>query len=130
MENEFTEKISNLELSLKQEKDKNRTLEENEAIKCEQCEFTTTLKKGLKTHIKRKHSENNKDKLPITCEVCDAEVRDKLDLKHLMISHTYTSADNEFKCEKCDFIGKNGWTMGSVMVDKLNVDFVTFKQKT
>ena len=47
----------------------------------------------------------------MTCELCDTEVRDQFDLKHHMISHTYTSADKEFKCEKCDFIGKNGWTM-------------------
>ena len=74
---------------MKQEKDKTRTLEDNiekigsekETTKCEHCDFNTTSGKGLKTHMKRKHSESSKGKVPITCEVCDAEVRDNWNLK-------------------------------------------------
>ena len=84
--------------------------------------------------MKRKHSKSSKGKVPIACEVCDAEVRDKLDLKHHRISHTYTSVNTEFKCEKCDFSGKNGWTMqihhGKCHGKKLECGICDFQAKS
>ena len=47
---------------------KNVLNRENEKLKCDDCDFTTTSKKGLKTHVKRKHTA----KFPVHCHSCFA----------------------------------------------------------
>ena len=46
---------------------------ENEQLKCDDCEFTTTSRKGLKTHVKRKHTA----KFPVQCEMCEKEFKNE-----------------------------------------------------
>ena len=78
------------------------------------CEFSTTSKKGMKTHLKRNHSVANRDQVPVSCELCVVEFESKRELKAHMKSHTYISQndeDTEFKCTDCDFFGKCEWTM-------------------
>ena len=85
-----------LENNLKQETEKGDALREyvkklereNETIQCEHCDFTTTSKKGFKTHVKKKHSETKKENFPTSCEVCDLKVTSKVELKRHMVSHT------------------------------------------
>ena len=86
---------------------RNKLQKENDQLTCELCEFTTTSIKGLKTHVKRKHTS----KFPVQCELCDDELKNKRILKNHMISHTYKSENFVLKCEECDFVGKNDWTM-------------------
>ena len=110
---------------VKQEQQKNITLQEkiqkfdneSDQLKCENCEFTTTSKKGMKTHIKRKHSvakSDPSDLYPVSCELCEEELKSKSKMKIHMKSHTYKSQNSEnskFKCVECDFIGQSEWTM-------------------
>ena len=85
---------------------------ENQQIKCDHCDFTTTSKKGLKTHTKRKHSVANQEQFPISCELCKEELGNKKDMRNHMLTHTYSlTQNNQLKCEECTFIGDNEWTM-------------------
>ena len=59
--------------------------------------------------MKRKHSEIAKTSFPITCELCERELKDERELKQHMKIHSYKKS--EFKCEDCSFVGSNEWTM-------------------
>ena len=37
---------------------------EEKKLKCMKCDFTSGSEQGLKTHLKRKHKEQNKEKEP------------------------------------------------------------------
>ena len=75
LQEEFRKKTNELENTLKQETKKGDALREyvkklereNETIQCEHCDFTTTSKKGFKTHVKKKH-----------LEVCALEINSKV----------------------------------------------------
>ena len=112
MEKASEKRFMDIQKSLNEVKDNYESLrklveKENDQLQCEYCEFTTTSNKGLKTHVKRKHTI----KFPVKCELCDDEFKNKRTLKNHMISHTYKSYNSELKCEECDFVGKNDWTM-------------------
>ena len=47
---------------------------EIEQLKCDLCDFSTTSKKGLKTHIRRKHTERIQEIVPSSCEICKEEL--------------------------------------------------------
>ena len=99
-------KIKDLENLLKKPQNNQREVEQ---FDCTQCEFTTTSKQGLKTHVKRKHTEIISEKYPKTCELCDAKVNDMKELKLHMKTHSYK--ESNFQCEDCDFCGPNEYTM-------------------
>ena len=42
-----------------------------DTINCQQCNFTTMSKQGLKTHIKRKHTILDTEAFPKICDFCD-----------------------------------------------------------
>ena len=119
MEEAFENKLKNLEKIVKHEQTKNeslrldlKTLEiESEVIHCEHCDFTTSSNKGFKTHMKRKHSVKNSEKVAFKCEVCEFESNSKLGLKRHMKSHSYIFEDKKCKCNDCDFTGNNAWTV-------------------
>ena len=66
-------------------------------------------KQGLKTHVKRKHTEITSEKYPKTCELCDVNVNDEKELKLHMKTHSYR--ESNFQCKDCDFWGPNEYTM-------------------
>ena len=74
---------------MEKEQEKNKSLREevkkadieNETMKCDKCELTTTSKKGMKTHIKRMHSETNREIEAITCQICEAKFTANKELK-------------------------------------------------
>ena len=112
IEKVFDNKLLGIEENLKKVMENNKSLHnllksENDQLKCDDCEFTTTSKKGLKTHIKRKHTE----KFPIQCERCDKELKNEHEMKNHIITHTYKYENSELKCEECGFTGKNDWSM-------------------
>ena len=90
--NVLDEKFKNLE-----EKQINLIEESNEKYKCNQCDFTTYYKKGLKIHKKKMHKV-------YTCTLCD-EIFDKIrDFKVHSYNHSSTNTDeNRNKCKNCDF---------------------------
>ena len=115
----FDKKFKDLESNLKKEQEQNNTLKqqimklesEGEQLYCEMFEFTTTSKKGLKTHQKRKHSESKKEKLSLPCEHCEEHFESEVQLKNHVITHTYISHNSKLRCIKCGFSGENEWTM-------------------
>ena len=107
-EETFNEKLTELEKKLKivienNASVKNDSKRENEQLKCNDCEFTTTSKKGLKTHIRRKHITV----FPVHCEICTKELKSSQQMKSHMVTHTYS----DLKCEECKFLGNNDWSM-------------------
>ena len=60
--------------------------------------------------MKRKHSEYEKAKFPLPCELCEKVLSDESELKKHMKTHNYRKA--AFKCEECDFVSSNEWSMG------------------
>ena len=120
VETKFEKRYNDLESFLKGEQESIESLRElmkkkdseNEQLKCDLCDFTTISKKGLKTHMRRKHTEKTQEIYPTLCEICKQALRSKADMKTHMISHTYTSIGNDkCKCEECDYIGNSDWTM-------------------
>ena len=105
-ENQKDKRITNLENVLKKQQKKESAVEK---FNCTQCDFTTTSKQGLKTHVKRKHTEIIVEKYPATCELCDVNVNDEKELKLHMKTHSYR--ESNYQCEDCDFCGPNEFTM-------------------
>ena len=123
-------KIKELENMLKKQ-DKEKIQNEVEQFKCTQCDFVTTSNKGLKTHVKRKHTEITSDKYPKTCELCDVEVNDQKELKLHMKTHSYR--ESNFRCEDCDFVELMNlqWkcTQEDVTLQIMNVVYAILKLK-
>ena len=85
------EKVKSLE-----EKQTNLIEESHERYKCNQCDFTTYYRKGLKIHKKKMHKV-------YTCADCD-EIFDKMrDFKVHSYTHSYTNTENTNRCKNCDF---------------------------
>ena len=64
---------------------------------------------GLKTHMSRKHKQDEVMSFPLICELCDYEMKDKMDMKKHMIKHSYKTIN--YQCEECDYCGENKETM-------------------
>ena len=78
---------------------------ENEQMKRDLCDFSTASSKGLKTHIKRKHTEKIQEIVPLKFEVCKEELENKTKMRNHMLANTYTYTNNDgCKCEEYDFI--------------------------
>ena len=73
--------------------------------------ITSTLERGLNTHIKQMHNTVQKDSVPYPkkCDVCDKDIDSKHEMKIHMKSHSYIKS--EYKCEKCEFICERELTM-------------------
>ena len=79
-------------------------------FKCEECNFSTSSKQGLRTHEKRKHTKaSEQNKFPRSCDLCDKKIRNVVELKQHMKTHSYKAVD--YKCAECDFMGSNDTTM-------------------
>ena len=80
-----------------------------ESLICSVCDFEAATKQGLKTHIKRKHTEIEKETFPKECDFCEKTFETTKDMKNHMKSHSYK--ETNFKCEDCNFCGKNELSM-------------------
>ena len=79
-------------------------------LKCESCDFKTSSKQGLKTHIKRKHTTY--ETYPRKCDLCDNNLDSKEAHDKHMTSHSYKPSTHlTFKREECEFWGPNKMTM-------------------
>ena len=72
---------------------KKRTKKKVEPLICTACEFTTTSKQGLKTHIRRKHTKLNKEKYPKTCDFCEMILDDAKEMNLHLKTHSYRDED-------------------------------------
>ena len=61
---------------------------EGEKFICKLCEFSTDCSRGLKTHIKRKHTKEV-ETFPFECELCGCEIKNKIELKKHMVTNKY-----------------------------------------
>ena len=80
-------------------------------FKCDKCDYVTGSTKGLKMHVRRKHTViiKDNDKYPQVCDICEDELTSQNEMKKHMKQHSYIIA--KFKCEDCDFVGENGESM-------------------
>ena len=83
--------------------------------------------RGLMSHKGRKHKEDN-CKFPRTCELCDFVFENKKEMKKHMLSHSYHRL--EYKCEECDFYGKDDFTTEKPTVINWNVVCVKIYSQT
>ena len=59
--------------------------------------------------MKRKHTEIEKETFPKSCDLCEEDLESVQEMKLHMKKHSYKRVD--YKCEECDFCGKNDVTM-------------------
>jgi hypothetical protein len=82
-------------------------------FKCNECEFSTTSEKGLKTHKKKMHDKTKTTEdcysFPKQCDLCEKEIKNILEMKVHMKTHSYKKA--EFKCEDCEYCSETKLTM-------------------
>ena len=104
---EGSEEVHNLQ-ALEQKSVAKVTLKK---LKCNKCDFVTDNERGLKIHDKRKHTKivQSPPDYPQLCEICDEELADVKKMKRHMKSHSYIRI--KFKCEDCDFVGENDYSM-------------------
>ena len=93
----LNESIVNLESSVKDL--------EKELFKCSKCNFTTSYKRGLKVHMKRKHTNFEEEEYPRTCDFCDVKDLDRKEMEKHLKEHTFKKLI--YKCEDCDFFAPN-----------------------
>ena len=74
-------------------------------LPCEDCEFQTIWKRGLRVHIKEKHTNLKTRVSPNHCEFCDNILESEKEMKVHLKNHVCKEA--VFKCEDCDFFSKN-----------------------
>ena len=57
-------------------------------FKCPKCEFETFSNKGLKIHMKRKHTQFETLKYPRNCELCEKSFKNGLEMRKHMKLHS------------------------------------------
>ena len=73
----------------------------DDLLKYKECEFETTSKHGLKTHMTRKHTKFDKESFRKQCDLCSKTFEIIEDLEKHVITHSYKSKDHlQFKCNE------------------------------
>ena len=96
----LVEKIDILEAKVKRE--------DKTSFKCSQCDFEASSKRGLQSHVGRKHKTENR-KYPTICDLCESELKNEKELKKHMLTHSYNNI--QFKCDECEFYGSDDLAM-------------------
>jgi uncharacterized Zn-finger protein len=66
----------------------------NATFDCEKYSFSTSSESGLKTHVRKKHSdqkESIENNFPQQCTLCDLIFNDKNQMKKHMRTHSYSN---------------------------------------
>ena len=97
-------------------------IEKNEEIflKCKDCEFQTISKRGLKVHIKQKHSNLKTHVFPNDYDFCKEKFVSKKMKVHLK---NHICKDAVFKCEECDIFSENWSSMDVHSGKNHTIDF-------
>ena len=114
---EKNEQIENILEYMKETRKKENPQTVN-LLKCDQCNFETNSKSGLKIHTKKKHTSVNLS-YPRKCELCEEELENIEKMKKHIKRHSYKKA--EFKCDDCEFVGESEETM-EVHIGKTHSD--------
>ena len=88
-------------------------------LKCSKCDFETKSKKGLNTHVTRKHTDTTTMKFPKKCDLCDKDLKSANELRNHLKTHSYKEA--KFQCEDCEFVGNTRETM-NVHIGRFHTD--------
>ena len=110
----LSKKFNDLEINLASSVEKVEMLSEKvqlvvvKKFKCQQCEFETTSKQGLKVHMSRKHTKIE-EIFPMTCFICEEVLQNNEEKKKHIKTHSYKKA--AFRCEDCEFIGSTKVSM-------------------
>ena len=82
------------------------TLVDDEQFKCSKCDFESFSNKGLKIHMKKKHTNYETLNYPRTCDFCEKIFENGFELRKHMKLHSFKGTlFGEYKCEECDFYG-------------------------
>ena len=105
-------KIKELEKAVKIRINDEKVVEiKKPVLKCKDCNFETTSKRGLNVHIRRRHSNFKEQEYPSECDFCDSILDSEKELKmHLKTCHTLR--ETNYVCEDCDSIGDNEYLGG------------------
>ena len=71
-------------------------IEESRTYKCNECEFETYYKRGLKIHKKKMHKV-------YSCADCEEIFDTVRDFKVHSYTHSYTNIKKKVKCKNCEF---------------------------
>ena len=74
------------------------------------------MKRGLRAHIKQKHTNLKTQVFPIDCDFCDDKFESEKDMKVHLKNHMC-------RCEDCDFFSENQSSMDVHRGKNLTVDF-------
>ena len=78
-------------------------------LSVKKCKFTSESNRGLKVHMRRKHTNLQDTKYPQVCDFCDSQQYSSEGMiKHLK-SHSFKKLI--YKCEDCDFFAPNELTL-------------------
>ena len=107
-------KIKELENTCKQkarkEKDSVTKVTKENLIKCQQCDFTSTSRQGLKIHNSRKHSKIKFEEFPAACDICEKVLESETNLKkHKKSEHSYHTV--KYQCNECGFMANEVQTL-------------------
>ena len=79
---------------------------DDEQFKCSKCDFESFSNKGLKIHMKKKHTNYETLNYPRTCDFCEKIFENGFELRKHMKLHSFKGTlFGEYKCEECDFYG-------------------------
>ena len=101
-------------------------------LNCKYCDFETSSERGLKVHIRRKHTILTEADYPAECDFCDLQLNSESDMKmHLKESHIQKKKNLSVKIViyivKIKFLLK--FIMVNVIMKTLNVAYVNTKQE-
>ena len=87
----------------RKEKYSETQIPEEQQIKCNKCDYTTTSRQGLKIHCTKVHSKIDLGEFPAACNICEKILDSESKLKkHKKSEHTYHSV--RYQCNECEFM--------------------------
>ena len=107
-------KIKDLENSYnhitKKEKKSDTKIHSDASIKCDNCDFITTSRQGLKIHNSRVHSKINFETFPAACDICEKVFENENSMrKHKKREHSYHTV--KYQCNECEFMANEAETL-------------------
>ena len=107
-------KIKELENAFKQKAKKVKVSEdkisEENSFQCNNCDFSTTSKQGLKIHNTKIHSRVNFEEFPAACDICEKVLENVTNLsKHKKAEHTFHNV--KYQCNECEFMANEVQTL-------------------
>ena len=83
---------------------------EENSIKCNNCDYTTTSRQGLKIHNTKVHSTVNFEEFPAACDICEKVLENESSLsRHKKSEHIFHNI--KYQCNECEFMANEVQTL-------------------